>query len=245
MPHMHNTELELAPEVAPGAGTDIAPERRPRQSLELVVVPRSPELEAAEQDLRFALVAVVTGTRPFVSPDMVRAHLSTYFGIQEGSASVMRHEPVDFIVRFACLQDLEAVLHTAIHGAPFSLIWHPWRRTSLASAASFHFRVLLGMRRLPLHARSLAMAQSILGTACAHLELAPPDVTPPDDDREFFVAGWCLDPRIIPEEETIFIPEPNVRILGDALYLDADEIVLNKLPGLRYLVRIRVVEYQD
>lgn len=89
------------------------------------------------------------------------------------------------------------------------------------------------------------MAQSILGTACAHLELAPQDVTPQDDDREFFVAAWCLDSIFIPDEKVIFIPEPNVRIPGNALYLDADETVLNKLPGLRYLVQIRVVEFQD
>lgn len=86
---------------------------------------------------------------------------------------------------------------------------------------------------------------SHLGSACAHIELAPPEVTPPDDDREFFVAAWCLDPTLIPDEKVLFIPEPNVCIPGNALYLDADEIVLNKLPGLRYLVRLRVVEYQD
>jgi hypothetical protein len=89
------------------------------------------------------------------------------------------------------------------------------------------------------------MAQSKLGTACAHLELAPIEASPQVDDREFFVATWCLDPRLIPEEKTIFVPEPNVRVPGNALFLDADEIVLNKLPGLRYLVQIRVVEYQD
>ncbi|CAD6262680.1 unnamed protein product [Miscanthus lutarioriparius] len=71
------------------------------------------------------------------------------------------------------------------------------------------------------------------------------DVAPPDDDREFFVAAWCLHPRFIPDEKIIFIPKPNVRIPGDALYVHADEIIHDKLPGLRYLVRLRIVEYQD
>lgn len=30
-----------------------------------------------------------------------------------------------------------------------------------------------------------------------------------------------------------------------ALYIQADDVVLNRLPGLRYLVRMRVVEIQD
>lgn len=169
-----------------------------------------------------------------MSPDMVRAHLSTHFGIDDGSVSVKRHEPEDFIVRFYRLQDLDAVLHTAIHSATLSFVWHPWRRTTLAASGSFHFRVLLGMSRVPLHARSLAVAQSILGTTCAHLELAPAEASPQDDDREFLVAAWCLDPRLIPEEKTIFVLEPNVHVPRNALFLDADEIVINKLPGLRY-----------
>lgn len=208
-------------------------------------MPRSLELEATGLDRQLALVAIVTGTRPFVSTDMVRAHLVTYFGIGEDLVSVRRHDPEDFIVRFAYREDLEVVLHTVIHGAPFSLIWHPWRRTSLVSAGAFYFRVLVGMKRVPLHARSLAVAQAILGTACTHIKLAPQEVTPSDDDREFFVAAWCLDLSFIPNKKILFISEPNARISGNALYLEADEVVLNKLPRLHYLVRLCVIEYQD
>lgn len=86
------------------------------------------------------------------------------------------------------------------------------------------------------------MAQHILGAACARIDLAPPEMTPRDDDREFFVAAWCFDPIFIPDEKTIFIPEPNARVPGNALYLEADEAILNKLPGLRYPVWIRIVE---
>jgi hypothetical protein len=150
---------------------------------------------------------------------MVRAYLATYFGIDEALASVQCHDPEDFVVRFSRREDMEVVLHTAIHGAPFSLIWHPWRWTSLTFAGSFHFRVLVGMRRVLLHARSVVVAQTILGTACAHIELVLPDVALPDDDHEFFVAVWCLNPRFIPDEKIIFIPEPNVRVPGNALYV--------------------------
>jgi hypothetical protein len=43
----------------------------------------------------------------------------------------------------------------------------------------------------------------------------------------------------------IFIHEPINRIPRTALYLCADEEVIDGLPGLSYLVRIRIVEFQD
>jgi hypothetical protein len=143
---------------------------------------------------------------------MVRDYLATFFGITD--ASVRRHDPEDFVIRFSRLEDMEAVLHTRVPNAPFLLIWHPWRWTSLASAGLFRYRVLMGMRRVPLHARSVAVAQTILGRACTRIELAPPTAAPMDDDREFFVAAWCLHPRFIPDEKIIFIPKPDVRVPG-------------------------------
>lgn len=109
----------------------------------------------AERDLGLALVALVAGTRPDVSPAMMRDYLAT-FGLTD--VSVRRHVPKDFIIRFSRIDDLEAVLHTRVPNAPFHLIWHPWRRTSLASIGSFRYRVLVGMTRVPLHARSVTVA---------------------------------------------------------------------------------------
>lgn len=101
------------------------------------------------------------------------------------------------------------------------------------------------MERVPLHARSAAIAQTILGCACGRVELAPPESVSADDDREFYVAAWCMDPRFVPEEKIIFIPEPDVLLPGGALFLRAEDIVHDSLPGLQYLVRIRIVEFQD
>jgi hypothetical protein len=221
----------------------VSPENDGRRHNELVVVPRTAVLQAAERELGLALVAVVAGTRPPVSPAMVQDYLAAQFGIDD--AVVRRHDPDDFVVRFSRREDLELVLHSTVHEPPFRLIWHPWRRMSMVTAGSFHYRVVIGMRRVPLHARSMAVAQIILGRACAQIELAPPEVCPENDDSEFFVAAWCKHPSFIDDEKIIFIPEPNVRIPGHALYLHTNEIVLNRLPGLQYLVCIRIVEFQD
>jgi hypothetical protein len=137
------------------------------------------------------------------------------------------------------------VLRTPVPNAPFPLIWHPWRRMSLASAESFSFRVLVAMQGVPLHARNKSVAQAILGTACANVELPTPDAVPANDEREFFVAAWCRHPTLVPEEKEIFVPEPGVRLPGNTLAIEAGEVIHNKLPGLRYLIRLQIVEYQD
>ena len=101
------------------------------------------------------------------------------------------------------------------------------------------------MTHVPLHARSATVAQTIMGRGCAQIVPAPPEVVPVHDDREFFVAAWCLHPRLISDEESIFIPEPGARVPGDALDLRVDEPVLHGFPGLCYRVRLRIVECQD
>jgi hypothetical protein len=60
---------------------------------ELVVLPRTAELQAAEDALSLALVATVGGMRPPVSTAKVREHLAVEFGIAEESVSVRRHVP--------------------------------------------------------------------------------------------------------------------------------------------------------
>lgn len=67
---------------------------------EIVVVPRSAELEAAEEVLSRAFIAVVGGTRPMVTVAMVHQQLSAHYGIADESFSVRWHMPEDFIVLF-------------------------------------------------------------------------------------------------------------------------------------------------
>jgi hypothetical protein len=84
------------------------------------VLPRTAELQAAEDALSLALVAMVGGTRPAVSTAMVRDHLNAEFGIPVETVSVHRHSPEDLIVRFQRRDDLERVLHAPVApaGAP-------------------------------------------------------------------------------------------------------------------------------
>lgn len=203
----------------------------------IVVVPRTAELQRAEDALGLALVVMVGGNRAAVSTAMVTSYLFERFGITTLDAEVRRHEPEDFVVRFRHQEDRDRVLAARPTRAPLPLVWRPWRRTSMASAGSFRFKVLIGLWRLPLHARTAAVAQAILGPSCTNIEVARLRDVPDNDDREFFVTAWCWHPRFTLEEQIIFIPEHVIP--------GACEDLRTERPGLRYLVCLRLVVFQD
>lgn len=77
-----------------------------------------------EDALSIALVALVLGTRPLVTPTIVLEHLGRHYGISEDRVSVRRTRLDDFIVRFSQVNDLELVLgSTPPAGSPFTLRW--------------------------------------------------------------------------------------------------------------------------
>lgn len=90
---------------------------------EFVVIPRSAEIVAAEDALGRALVALIGGTRPPVSPAMVRRYLFDRFNISADEVDVRRHDPEDFIVRFTHRTDRDRVLAAPPMGALLPLIW--------------------------------------------------------------------------------------------------------------------------
>lgn len=121
-------------------------------------MPHSDEIQMVENTLSLALVALVGGTRPPVSPVMVPDHLRTQFDIDDAAMSVMCHEPEDFIVRFSHHDDLERVLAAPPDDvASFMLSWRWWTRLSRATAASFTFRVHVGIKGVPAYALSAAV----------------------------------------------------------------------------------------
>ena len=96
--------------------------------VELVIVPRSAEIQAAEDALSLALVAMNGGARPPVTLAMVREHIRRCFLIDDADMSVLRHAPEDFIVRFSHREDLEWVLHVPPpEGASPFFLTHYWK----------------------------------------------------------------------------------------------------------------------
>jgi hypothetical protein len=189
---------------------------------------------------------MVGGNRPPVSPAQVRDHLQSFYHLAADAFIVNRYSPEDFLVRFTSRDDLEDVLNGPVPiGTTFYLLWRRWRRQSMASAGSLKFNVLLGLSGMPAHIWGLSAAQRILGSSCADLVPAPATVAG-EDMREFVVAGWCLHPNFIPQEQLIGIPEPEVPfVVEPPLFLREHEMIRSELLVLRYRVQIRVIEGQD
>lgn len=74
----------------------------------------------------------------------------------------------------------------------------------MASAGSFRFRVLVGMKRIPLHARNAATAQTILGPSCTGIEVVRPHDVADDNDLEFFCDGLVLASPLHPARADYF-----------------------------------------
>lgn len=192
-----------------------------------------------------ALVALVLGTRPHVSPAMVVEHLGRHYGIEADRVSVHRTKPDDFIVHFSRAEDLDLVLGSAPPlEAPFTLRWCRWSRLFMVSAGASRFRVLVGMKGIPARARSTEVAQTILGSSCARVDFTNPEALADLDERELFVVTWCAHPDLIPDEMIMAVPEPEEEHDGGSpLYLWPHEIIHDEVPALRYLVCLRIIEF--
>lgn len=79
---------------------------------EIIVIPRSTEIEEAEKELSRALVALIGGMRPEVTTVMVRRHLRDHYGLLEESITVCCHVPEDFLMTFTSRHDCDMVLHS-------------------------------------------------------------------------------------------------------------------------------------
>ena len=125
--------------------------------------------------------------------------------------------------------------------------WRRWSRLILGSAGAFRYRCLVGMKGLPSHARSTEVVQCILCSAEARAEIANPKaMADPDDECELFVASWCAHPDLVPDEIIMAVPEPEEdHDGGSPLYLRPHETIHDEVPALRYLIRLRFIEYQD
>lgn len=117
----------------------------------------------------------------------------------------------------------------------------------MGSAGAFRYRVLVGLKGVPAHARSVEVAQAVLGTAGAKVQIADLEaLSDPDCEREFFVSAWCAHPDLVPDEVIMAVPEPEEpHDGGPPLYLRPEEIVHSEVPALRYLIHIRIIEFQD
>jgi hypothetical protein len=70
-------------------------------------------------------------------------------------------------------------------------------------------------------------------------------VDDPDGEQELFMAAWCAHPDLISDEKIMAVPEKEEHDGGPPLFLKPWEMIHSEVPAMRYLVRLRIIEYQD
>jgi len=73
----------------------------------------------------------------------------------------------------------------------------------MGSADTFHYKVLVGMKGISVHARSTEVAQIIHGSSGVKAEIANHEAI-----SELLVAAWCTHPDLIPDEKIMVVLEP-------------------------------------
>ena len=90
-----------------------------------------------------------------------------------------------------------------------ALHWRRWSHLIMGSVGMFRYRVLVSMKGIPLHARSSEMAQAILGSSSAKVDIVNLEaLSDPDDERKLFVAAWCMHPDLIPNKNIMAVLQP-------------------------------------
>ncbi|KAM0859199.1 hypothetical protein ACQ4PT_047365 [Festuca glaucescens] len=157
-----------------------------------VIVSRSVEVEQAEEVLRRAMVASITGTRPPFTAEEVTATIYEQFKLRPGDFSVHLHQPEDFLLIFRS-QELKDRL-SGDHfiggaGYGFTLSLRPWCKLAHAGLGSFDFKVELELHGIPAQAWNLSTAERLLNSSCWIERLHPSTRTRAD------MATYRLDAR--------------------------------------------------
>jgi hypothetical protein len=174
------------------------------------VLDRARDLTLVENNLRrCALFAVVIGSRPPVSAELLAAEIAAEYELDPASFSVHRSAPEDFVI---ILQNEQAALRIFNNGAVLnspsgSFKFIKWSRLAHAEAVSLPSFVSVSFEGIPLHAWSVETARSLLRAHCTALELHP-DTAARLNLSSFRVLGWCRHPELIPVAVDLLIPEP-------------------------------------
>jgi hypothetical protein len=110
-------------------------------------------VDAGDERIANALVAVVGGTRPAVSPAQVLHYLTSFYQVAEHQVVVCRSAPDDFILLFLDRVVADKVLLSDLPmGSPFVLLFQRWHWQSCALFSPLRFKVLLAIDNVPAHA---------------------------------------------------------------------------------------------
>jgi hypothetical protein len=166
-------------------------------------------MDAAEEALSRALLAVIVGVRKTVTTEEVAMALEDAYGLTPGTFSVHCHRPEDFLLFFAEREDRDRVLGDGVLASPyFRLLLRPWSRRTHAASGGLCVHTEIEIEGVPANAWSLATAEAALAPA-AWVERLHPLTRSRADMGVLRLSAWCLDPALIPREVDLHVVEPD------------------------------------
>ncbi|KAE8793172.1 hypothetical protein D1007_32169 [Hordeum vulgare] len=130
-----------------------------RPDVERCVIPRSEEVVAVEDTIRWSLVAITTGGHPRVTIDRVVKAIKAALPRVVGSVSVHHFWLTDFLLVLDSRASWDELLGASeVSGRGFSLRLSPWNHYLQATHRPFHYWVRVGMGGITRHVWSRATA---------------------------------------------------------------------------------------
>uniref|UniRef100_A0ACD5ZZ12 Uncharacterized protein n=1 Tax=Avena sativa TaxID=4498 RepID=A0ACD5ZZ12_AVESA len=144
---------------APAATPPPPPPGPPR-----VILSRTVEMAEAEDVLRLAMVASITGTRPRVAISAVERLLCSHFKLHPDDFTVHLHHPEDFLLTFHSKTAYDCIAGDHfLNDANFCLSVRPWCKLAHAKLGRMDYHVELELRGIPAHAWHVSTAEHLLG----------------------------------------------------------------------------------
>uniref|UniRef100_A0ACD5TPT9 Uncharacterized protein n=1 Tax=Avena sativa TaxID=4498 RepID=A0ACD5TPT9_AVESA len=162
-----------------------------------VIIAHSREMQDAEEVLKLALVASITGTRPRVTVGAVERLLLASFQLRDGDFTVHLHHPEDFLITFHSKTAFDrATGDHFLQDPAFTLSIRPWCKLAHANVDHLEYHVELELRGIPAQAWHLSTAEHILGASC-WIEKLHEGTRTRTDLATFRLFGRAHDPKEI------------------------------------------------
>jgi hypothetical protein len=214
--------------------------------LERVFLPRSSELDAAEDALRWGLVAFVSGQRSHVSLSEAGGAIAARVPLAEDNFSIHRHWPSDFLIKCGSRRVRDEVAAAGVvDGRGFSRRFSPWNRQLQATRLDARLRVHLELTGVPAHAFSKVAASAVLGSA-AWVERLGAALANGEDLGRLQVVVWTDDLAHLPCAKELLVEKPGgLRVDDEGLILPGDAPIPLEKSMLRYIVSVKVLRSEE
>lgn len=210
-----------------------------RPEFEVCYVSRSEEMDAEEERLRHALLAVAPGCHQGISPTALSRAISEIPDAYDANLAVRRFAPESFLIVFPTQRSRDAAMRAgsvSVGGVRF--LFRPWTRLVRAEAGTLRYRVSLEIEGIPAHAWGWRVARKLLASSCwiEYLDASSEDLS---DMTALKATVWTDDPRRIPLRKLLVIAEHELPIVhGDP---SVARIFANVRP---YLRQKKVLKYE-